>query len=284
MLRLVVPAAVLLLMVSVGMSLDPSRLLGESRRLGGWAWARLLLFTFVVPPAAALVLARVFGLVGGERLGLFLVGAAPGAPLLTRNIARKGFDRHLAASYQVWSAVLTPLAVPVVVWAAAQLYDKDAWIPPSQLLLLVLRQQLLPLFAGMALMALAPRFSRRVESGLNLAANALLVAGFAVVLAAVGPAVAHSINPWLPVASVLLAIVSMAVVRLLLRVDDVTEQTLAICNANRHVGLALLLSGRYVEVAHAVPAIASYALLAPVLMALYARRLAPAAAAAAVGP
>jgi len=282
MLRLVVPAAVLLLMVSVGMSLRPSQLLGESRRLGAWAWARLLLFTFVVPPAVALLLAWAFGLVGGERLGLFLVGAAPGAPLLTRNIARKGFDRHLAASYQVWSAALTPLAVPLVVWGAARLYARDAWIPPAELLLLVLRQQLLPLFAGMALMAFAPRFSQRVERGLNVAANTLLVAGFAVVLAAVGPAVAHSTNPWLPVASMLLVVASMAVVRLLLSVDDVAEQTLAICNANRHVGLALLLSGRYVQVAHAVPAIASYAVLAPVLMALYARRLKPAAPPAAV--
>jgi BASS family bile acid:Na+ symporter len=272
MLRMVVPTAVLLLMVSVGMGLDLSQLLGESRRLGAWAWLRLLLFTFVVPPAIALLLARLFGFGAGETAGLFLVGAAPGAPLLTRNIARKGFDRHLAASYQVWSALLTPLAVPVVVWAAARLYDRDVWIPPLALLAQVARQQLLPLAGGMALMALAPGFSRRVERPLNVAGNALLVAGFAVVLVAVGPALARA-SPWVPVAAALLAVASMATVRLLLQVDDLTEQTLAICNANRHVGLALLISGRYLHAEHAVPAVASYALIAPLLMALYARRL-----------
>ena len=39
------------------------------------------------------------------------------------------------------------------------------------------------------------------------------------------------------------------------------------------MGLALLISGRYLHVEHVVPAVASYALIAPLLMALYARRL-----------
>jgi BASS family bile acid:Na+ symporter len=280
MLRLVVPAAVLVLMVSVGMSLDLSQLVGESRRLGGGAWLRLLLFTFVVPPAVALLLARFFGLGPGETAGLFLVGAAPGAPLLTRNISRKGFDRHLAASYQLWCALVTPLAVPAVVWAAAKLYDRDVWIPPSALLLQVAKQQLLPLAGGMALMALAPGLARRLQRPLNVIGNALLVAGFVVVLLAVGPTLAQA-SPWVPVAAALLAIASMAVVRLLLRVDDLTEQTLAICNANRHVGLALLISGQYLHAQRAVPPVASFALLAPLLMSLYARRLRPAAPSAA---
>jgi predicted Na+-dependent transporter len=281
MLRLVVPAAVLVLMVSVGMSLDLSQLLGESRRLGSSAWLRMLLFTFAVPPAVALLLARLFGFGPGETAGLFLVGAAPGAPLLTRNISRKGFDRHLAASYQLWCALATPLAVPVVVWAAARLYDRDVWIPPSALLLQVAKQQLLPLAGGMALMSLAPGLARRLERPLNLIGNLLLVAGFAIVLIAVGPALAQA-SPWVPVAAALLAIASMAVVRLLLRVDDLTEQTLAICNANRHVGLALLISGQYLHAERAVPTVASFALLAPLLMMLYARRIkadAPATAA-----
>lgn len=278
MLRLVVPAAVLLLMVSVGMSLDLRQLLGESRQLGAWARLRLLLFTFIVPPAVALALCHAFGIVGGERVGLALVGATPGAPLLTRNIARKGFDRHLAASYQVWSALLTPVMVPLVVWTAARLYGRDVWIPPSALLWQVVRQQLLPLAAGMALMAVLPAFSRRVQRLLNVAGNLLLVAGFAVVLIAVGPALAQA-SPWVPVAAALLAVASMAVVRLLLQVDDRAEHTLAICNANRHVGLALLIGGQMLHAQNAVPAVASYAVLAPLLMALYARRLKPAAAA-----
>jgi len=63
----------------------------------------LLLATFIVPPAVALLLARILPLNLSETAGLFMVAAAPGAPLLTRNLARRGFDMHLAASYQVWA-------------------------------------------------------------------------------------------------------------------------------------------------------------------------------------
>ena len=81
-----------------------------------------------------------------------------------------------------------------------------------------------------------PRGQSLVEFALIFPIIVLLVAGFAIVLVALGPALAHA-SPWVPVAAALLAVASMAVVRLLLQVDDVTEQTLAICNANRHVGL-----------------------------------------------
>src|SRR5689334_12335689 len=97
---LLLPSAVFLLMLSLGMSLRPRELFSHWRQLTLGAWLRLLAATFVVPPALALLLSNLFRLDLGETAGLFLVGVAPGAPLLTRNLARKGFDMHLAASYQ----------------------------------------------------------------------------------------------------------------------------------------------------------------------------------------
>ena len=47
-------------------------------------------------------------------------------------------------------------------------------------------------------------------------------------------------------------------------------QTLSICNANRHVGLALLLSSQHIHDTRPVPAIAAYALAAMLVMGLYA--------------
>jgi hypothetical protein len=76
------PAAVLMLMVSIGMSLDRRALVANWRRLDAFAWVRLPLVTFLVPPALALLLARVFGLSLIETAGLFLVGVVPRAALL----------------------------------------------------------------------------------------------------------------------------------------------------------------------------------------------------------
>ena len=60
--------------------------------------------------------------------------------------------------------------------------------------------------------------------------------------------------------------------RLLLGRRTATVQTLALSNVNRHVGLALLLSGAHFQnTPLALPALASYALAAPLMMALYSR-------------
>jgi predicted Na+-dependent transporter len=58
-----------------------------------------VLATFIVPAALALLLGRILPLQPAEMAGLFFVGAAPGAPLMTRNIAKRGFDMQLAAGW-----------------------------------------------------------------------------------------------------------------------------------------------------------------------------------------
>ena len=49
------------------------------------------------------------------------------------------------------------------------------------------------------------------------------------------------------------------------------SETLVVCNVNRHVGLALLLSGTYFRNQKALPAIAAYALAAQLMIWLYAK-------------
>lgn len=38
--------------------------------------------------------------------------------MMTRNIAKRGFDMQLAAGYQVWGGLLTPIVLPLVVLVA----------------------------------------------------------------------------------------------------------------------------------------------------------------------
>ena len=157
------PAVVFLLMVSVGMSLKLTEVVAQWRRLEWATWLRLLLATFVIPPALALLTANLFRLTLGETAGLFLVGVAPGAPLLTRNVARQGFDVHMAASYQLWAALMVPIMIPLVVAAGGKLYGRDIWIPPVMLLKQIVSKQLLPLALGMVVAWLAPKASLRLQ-------------------------------------------------------------------------------------------------------------------------
>jgi len=122
----------------------------------------------------------------------------------------------------------------------------------------------------MALMWMAPAFSSHVQRALNLVGNALLVVMLVATLIKMGPALGK-VSPWLGLAALLLAVGCLMAVRLLLGGRSSTVQTLSICNANRHVGLALLLSGQQIHDQRPVPAIAAYALASVVVMTLYAR-------------
>jgi len=262
------PIAVFLLMVSVGMSIRLTEVAEHWRRLNWVTWLGLVIATFIIPPALALLLANLFHLTLGETAGLFMVGAAPGAPLLTRNLARKGFDMHMAASYQVWAALMVPVMIPILVASAGKLYGRDIWIPPAVLLKQIALKQFLPLSAGMVIAWFAPGRSQRLQPVLNVLGNVLFTVMVAVVLFKMGPAL-KAITPLVSVAASLLAVGCIAAILLLRFRDVLVRQTFAICNANRHVGLALLLSGQYIHARNALPIVACYAVLAPLIMFAY---------------
>jgi len=264
--KFILPGAVFLLMMSVGMSLRHDKMIAAYRRMTWSAWLRLLLATFIVPPAIALLLPHIFPLTLPEMAGLFMVGAAPGAPLMTRNIAKKGFDMHLAAGYQLWGALLIPVMIPLVVFATGKLYDRDIWIPPRVLMTEIAEKQFLPLLVGMALAYLLPAVAAKLQPAMTVIGNVVLTVAIVLFLFKMGPAALKALTPWLPVAALLLAVGSVLAIRFLLRADVLTDRTLAICNANRHVGLALLLSGQYLHAKAALPAVAAYALVAPLVM------------------
>ena len=121
----------------------------------------------------------------------------------------------------------------------AQLYDRDVWISPLVLLKNIAENQFAPLLIGLVLMYFAPVFSARIQPAITVTGNVLLLVMIVAVLWVMrGDLVA--ITLWLFVACVLLAVASILAVTLLVRTDPETVKTLALCNANRYVGLALL--------------------------------------------
>jgi predicted Na+-dependent transporter len=126
---------------------------------------------------------------------------------------------------------------------------------------------LAPLLAGMALMHFAPGFSTKVRRPLNVAGNVVLPVVLIAPLIKMGPAL-ESVSPWVAIAALALAAGCVSAARLLIP----SVPTLAFSNVNRHVGLALLLCGAHFRNAQQMlPAIAAYAIAAPLVMALYAK-------------
>ncbi len=282
--RALLPIAVFLLMVSIGMSLRPTELVRNWRMLmQRGAWLRLIIATFLIPPAVAMLMLRFTPLDFGEATGLFLLGVVPGAPLTSRVAAKRGFDMHVAASYQVWGAMLVPLMIPLVVYSVAKLYDRNVWIPPRLLFAQIAEKQFAPLLLGVALVYFAAGFARKIQPAITITGNVLLLIMIAAVIWKMRAELA-AITPWVIVAAIALALASMGGILLLVQAEPQTRQTLALCNTNRHIGLALLLAGDFVHARNALPAIACYAIVGPLSMLVYAkivRRRATSAAATA---
>lgn len=168
---------------------------------------------------------------------------------------------------------MIPIMIPLIVGGVGKWYDRDIWIEPVTLLAQIAKQQFLPLLIGILLMYFLPAFSKKVQRVFNLAGNALFMLVLVVALIAMGPKLLN-ISPLLPIAALLLAIGSIFAIRLFgWSGDPSVEQTLSICNANRHIGLALLMTKQFLQVATAVPAVASYAIVAPIVMIAYTKLL-----------
>lgn len=178
---------------------------------------------------------------------------------------------HLAASYQVWAALMVPVMIPLLVAAGGKLYNRNIWISPLMLLGQIISKQLLPLALGMLLAWIATGMSKRLQPFLNMTGNVLLTVMIALTLFKMGP-ILWGVSLLVPVAALLLAIGSIAAVLLLgTNGDPLIKETFAVCNANRHVGLALLIVGQYPNARRAMPEIACYAILAPLVMFTYVR-------------
>lgn len=263
--KILLAVAIIMLMVSVGMSLRLRELIAHWRQLTWGAWSRLLLATFILPAGFALLLAHALSLSLPNTAALFMLGATPGAPLLTRNLARRGFDMQLAASYQVWSGALTPVMIPIMFFAAAKLYDRTVWIPPRILAGQIVIKEFVPLAAGMLLMQVAPRFSKKAQQGMNVLGNLLLTLIIVALLWKMGPELRRT-SPRIVIAAFLLLVVSIAVMHLLMGADRIKVRTLAVSNGNRHVGLVLLLMGRFRGTHNVLPVLASYAILVAIML------------------
>jgi BASS family bile acid:Na+ symporter len=254
-----------LLMISVGMSLDWRHLVQRVRGMSFPRWIWLYSVSFLLPVAIGAVLIRFIPMPPIARAGLMLVAMAPGAPLLTRNISRLGFDASLAATYQVMSALATPIILPLVILVLDYFYQRDLWVAPRVLLWQVLRQQLLPLGLGMAAAHFWPARSERWGRRMASAGNVLLM-GYVLLILYVSRQMFGAIG-WKPWSAVLLLAASTLLSsHLLLR-----NGTLAVCNTNRYVGLALLVAGTNFTAREVLPYIASYALAAPLVIAAYVR-------------
>jgi BASS family bile acid:Na+ symporter len=270
-----------LMMAAVGMSLDRRAVVARWTHLSRRYWLGVIAATFVLPPILALTVVQALPLSPGIPAGLLLMSIAPGAPMLTKMVSRKGtfFDVELAASYQILVGLLVPVLTPLLLHVLGVLFHRDVWVNPLTLAWQVASMQFLPLIAGMLVRLKFPRFATRAEPWLNRIGNFMVLAYLLVVLFSLRR-VLLAVGPISAGCAALLALGCLGVGHFL------AGPTIALSNTNRHLGMALLIAGmNFKERLNLVmPFFVAYAVLAPLVMTAYAiwmrKRMAPAEQAA----
>jgi len=197
------------LMFSTGLQCDRGRLVAALKNY--WLLGRALAANFVVVPALALVVVRLFQVQGPIAVGVLLMAIAPGAPFLTRSAGSKpggstGFAIALAFIMPALSIVTIPFTANLVLPPGAQAHLP--WVP---FVVKLVALQLLPLIVGMLVASRIPAIATKLNRPLGL----VMVAAILVVLWYLGPvllkaflSVHGSHNIWAMLGIVILSIVT----------------------------------------------------------------------------
>jgi BASS family bile acid:Na+ symporter len=257
----------LLIMVAVGMSLDPRDVITRWTRMPRGYWLRVIAAAFLLPPLFAMLLVATLPLTPEIRGGVLLISISPGAPMLTRMVSKRGvlFDPGLAASYQIVVGLLIPFLTPALLYWIGRYYHRDVWVGPWTLAWQVASMQFLPLVVGLLVKRFRPGFAAKAAPWMSRIGNVMLIAYLLIIVIALGK-VLRAVGPVSAGTGALFALACLAFGHWL------GGPTIALSNTNRHVGLAMLIAGLNLkgDVKLVVPFFAAYALLAPLLMIAYA--------------
>jgi BASS family bile acid:Na+ symporter len=132
----------------------------RNRRFLGYG----LLFGFGLGPALAWVLTHLMALEEPYAVGMMLLGLTPCAPFLPMMVARAGADMRYAPGMMVLAAVGSILVMPLAVPRMIPGLSVDAWTIARPLLVVIL----MPLLAGLALHATAPRVADALRAPVRI--------------------------------------------------------------------------------------------------------------------
>jgi bile acid:Na+ symporter, BASS family len=232
---------------------------------------QVLLASFVLVPLAAAIVVGILPLSAPVRIGIALMAITPGAPLIYRKISKMGWNATLAASYQVTVSLLAIVFLPVLAVILSNLYPNQGVVTPLEIFKQILAVQIIPLTIGLAIRAGIPDLAEEMEDFVSRVGNVMFLAlGILILIKGLEQVLNAGILPLLAI--VLVAAASLAIGHFLGGADPSDRATLAIANATRNPGLALVITVLNFTKAEILPTVIVYALVSAIAVALYHNR------------
>jgi BASS family bile acid:Na+ symporter len=257
-------ARIVVFLALFGLGLRLSReVLTEIRTYPG-ALAKALVAAVVLVPLGGLTLGYLYkqwGLPAEVGLGLILLVACPGAPLLTQRTGKAGGDFEFSAALQILCGVMAILVTPAILWSYAQFFPNlrsnvEFWHIAEQVAII----QFLPLSLGLATRLLWFEAVDAVTPVFLSVVNKLRLAYLVVVVIPSLPVVVQAgVLPM--VAVVLFAIMALLLGHLMGGPDLTYQAAIAVGCVARNLGLALFIAILNRDYLNVLPTLVGYALL-----------------------
>jgi BASS family bile acid:Na+ symporter len=203
---------------------------------------RAIVVMFIVVPAIAVLIAKLFDLPLPVKLALLAMAISPVPPILPGKQIKFGggprFVYGLLISMSLVSVAVVPLAVELLGW----LFQRDAHIGAGVIAKAIAVSVLGPLLAGLLVHQLAPGFAKRAAPWVARVGTLLLVAGSALILAHAWPAIVSLVGKGAVVAFAVLVALAVATGYLFGGPDPDDRTVLAIAAPMRHPGVALAIA------------------------------------------
>lgn len=236
----IINVGVALVIAALGMRTRPADMLLLFRNpiLG----VRALLAMFVFVPACALLVAWSLPVEPAIRASLLALSVAPMAAILFRAETKANVDGDLMLALQIFTALVSIAAVPIMLALAERIFDFSTRYPMGEIVFVLMRAIGLPLAVGMGLAWLLGNKTQRVALWIDRIGSIILVTGMVIILAVLLPEVwAMTISGGLLSVVVLTAFMLLGG-HLFGGADKGIRAALAISSAQRHPGIAYVIA------------------------------------------
>ena len=257
--RNLVSLTIFLIMLTMGINFSLRDLFAFWKQSG--LVLRAQLAVSVLMPTLTLILLWLIHPSNAVIVGLIILAAAPGAPLLTKRVQMAGGSFNYGASLQITLSLSAVVITPIILSISELIFPvATATVDSFQIAKQIAVVQLLPLSIGLLLRQIGSEIADEIEDFLMITANTLFVV-LAIFLLVMSLDLIPNLGTLTIVLILTIASCSLAIGHFLGGNGAEIRATVAIASIARNVGLAIFIAVLDQQT-QAIPVILSYLILA----------------------
>lgn len=266
MILLAVQVSIVLTVFGFGLAAELDDVLYVVRR--PLRFLRSFVAMFIVMPLVALGIDKAFELRLAVEVALMALALSPVPPLLKKKQGKAGGRESYALGLLVTMGLLSIVVVPLGLALLGPVFDRSFEMSSIAIATVIFKAVILPLSAGMAIRALAPRLAARFSGPASVIGTVLLVLVALLILSASWRAIVAQFGNGTLLALAVFIVVGLVAGHCLGGPDPHDRTVLALSTASRHPGIALALASHNFPDEHAVTAVVMLYLLVNIAISL----------------